>query len=331
MQKTSSIFFFGALLPVVMGHIGMWHPSVYGFNGDGYSIVEPLSNKGFDKWWMHGQTNNPPKNGAVLELPAGGKVTIELACNKAQTSFGGRKDGNDPCPPDTPSMHAGTPVKDNLLRGCALAIAYTNDIKKAKPEDFTVFSVNQKCVKNRYTDFQVPTGMPACNGKCICAWFWQGQESANEMYMNGFDCTITNPGKKVLSKPQVPTECKNGNGCVTGARQPMYWANNGSQNIKFSGDYFRKPAYNDNWGFKDGAQNDIFEAGSLQQTPSAEEEDGQEPPVETPAPEAPADGPTPVTVTVTVTAAGADCPAAETVTVTKRGRSNRCEHGGKRN
>lgn len=162
--------------------VAMWHPSVYGFNGDGYSIAVPLADNNFEQWWMHGQKNNKPKDGAVLELPAGGEVTIELACNKQYTSFGGGGEGNDPCPPDTPSMHAGTPVKDSQLRGCGLAIAYKSDIDSAQPEEFTVFSVNQKCVKDKNTAFQVPAGMPACPGdKCICAWFWQGQDSSNEM------------------------------------------------------------------------------------------------------------------------------------------------------
>ena len=163
----------------------MWHPSVYGFNGDGYSISEPLSGKPFDQWWMHGQKSNKPQDGAVLELPAGGQVTIELACNKQYTSFGQDGAGNNPCPPDTPSMHAGNPVVDSQLRGCGLAIVYKSDIDAAQPEEFTVFSVNQNCVKDKNTVFQVPAGMPACPGdKCICAWFWQGQESANEMVSN---------------------------------------------------------------------------------------------------------------------------------------------------
>ncbi|RPB25037.1 hypothetical protein L211DRAFT_134950 [Terfezia boudieri ATCC MYA-4762] len=294
MHKITMIVIVGSFLPVALAHIGMWHPSVYGFNGDGYSIAEPLSEKGFDKWWMHGQKNKKPKDGAVFELPAGGQVTVELACNKQYTSFGNEGGGNNPCPPDTPSMHAGNPVKDSQLRGCGLAIAYKSDINDAQPEEFTVFSVNQKCVKDKNTVFQVPAGMPACPGdKCICAWFWQGQNSANEMYMNGFDCKITNPGNKVLAKPQVPVECRDGNNCIFGAKQPMYWANKEHQNVKFSGDHERKPSYNDKWGFKDGAQ-DIFEAGA-EQPPALPDQ-----PTPTGTPQTPGGCPAPVTVTVTV-------------------------------
>ena len=126
--------------------------------------------------------------------------------------------------------------------------------------------------------------------------------------MTGFDCKVTNPGNRVLGKPQVPTECRNGDGCTPGPKQPMYWANNGGQNINFSGEYERKPAYNDKWGFKNGAQTDIFTEGTQQ----AEGGDGQTgelpvPEQETPNTPAPEGGCQAATVTVT-----------ETVTVSKR-------------
>lgn len=65
------------------------------------------------------------------------------------------------------------------LGGCALAISYESDASLVKPEDFTVFSVNQTCVWKRNTEFQVPAAMPPCpNGKCTCAWFWIHKEDA---------------------------------------------------------------------------------------------------------------------------------------------------------
>lgn len=80
------------------------------------------------------------------------------------------------------SYHAGNPVKDSELLGCGLAIAYKSNAKDVKPEDFTIFSVNTKCVKTLKTNFDIPAKMPACSGgKCICAWFWQGQTSADEI------------------------------------------------------------------------------------------------------------------------------------------------------
>lgn len=81
-----------------------------------------------------------------------------------------------------PSYHAGDPIDPKQLLGCGLAIAYKDDATKVQPEDFTIFSVNDQCVNGLKQDFSVPAQMPACpNGKCICAWFWQGQDSDNEM------------------------------------------------------------------------------------------------------------------------------------------------------
>jgi len=135
--------------------------------------------------------------------------------------------------------------------------------------------------------------------------------------MNGFDCKITNPGNKVLAQPQVPVEC-NGGDCILGGKLPFYWANRGHQNVKFSGEYERKPAYNDKWGFKDGAQ-DIFQAGAEQPPALPAPESGpntpgqpDQPPKPTGPPQVPEGCPVPVTVTVTVPAA--------TVTVAKRMR-----------
>lgn len=75
--------------------------------------------------------------------------------------------------------------------------------------------------------------------------------------MNGFDCTVKNPGKRALKKPQVPKECSGRpNQCVKGAKQPLYWANERA-NIAFTG-RDKLPSYKPQWGFKNGAQNDIF-------------------------------------------------------------------------
>jgi hypothetical protein len=36
----------------------------------------------FEQWWFHGHLGYPPNEGDVFELPAGGTVTAELACDK---------------------------------------------------------------------------------------------------------------------------------------------------------------------------------------------------------------------------------------------------------
>ncbi|RPA80138.1 hypothetical protein BJ508DRAFT_199625, partial [Ascobolus immersus RN42] len=249
-----------ALPATVMGHIAMWHPSVYGAeDGYGHELATPLADMGFSQWWFHGKLSSKPSE--VLELPAGGSVTVELACNRKFTSMGNTNDGsNNPCPVDTPSMHAGTPLEQKQLRGCALAIAYKSDASSVDKDEFTVFSVNTDCVKDRRTTFQVPKDMPSCSGgKCICAWFWQGQNSADEMYMNGFDCNITSGSSSTkLATPKHTKFCRgDASSCVKGAKIPQYWANDINP-IGFDGSYERKPAYNSDWGFTDGAQNDIF-------------------------------------------------------------------------
>lgn len=99
---------FLALLPAAFGHIGLWNPSVFDFDGDGYTLVTPMSGLPFNEWWFHGmslsfysygdmvlveiKTNHYIGNldkkptGSPMALPAGGSVTVELACNKAYTS-----------------------------------------------------------------------------------------------------------------------------------------------------------------------------------------------------------------------------------------------------
>lgn len=247
------------LLPRVVGHIAMWHPAVYGFHGDPAKMIAPLAGKTFNQWWFKGELDNKPRNGARVKLPAGGTVTVELACGKQHTSFGGAPPNmNDPCPTDRPAAHAGPNIDDNLLRGCALAIAYKSDAKQVKPEDFVIFSVQHRCVKNRKTKFTVPK-LPKCpKGKCVCAWFWQGQVPENdEMYMNGFDCTVVSPGNRGLKRPKPAKECRdNKAACVKGAKQPLYWSNE-RPNIPHPG-RDRLPSYRDTWGFRNGAQNDIF-------------------------------------------------------------------------
>lgn len=80
--------------------------------------------------------------------------------------------------------------------------------------------------------------------------------------MTGFECKIDGAsGTASIGKPLPPKYCPSGSGCVSGPKQPMYWANDRS-NIQYSGEYFQKPSYNAKWGFKNGAQDDIFDGAS---------------------------------------------------------------------
>jgi len=266
-------FAFAALFPAVaLAHIAAWDPSCYGFDADksGYEQVTPLSELPFNKWWFHGYIDRKP-TGPPKEIKAGGSVTLELACRKKFTSFGGGSGSGDPCPIDIESLHAGHPIEKKQILGCGLAIAYKSNAKDVKPADFTVFSIQEDCVKQINTNFAVPAGMPECpDGKCICAWFWQGQDSQNEMYMTGFDCKVTNgsPNARIAS-PKVAKYCGEDSAqCVQGAKQPLYWAND-KENVEVPTDYWKKPSYNSKWGFKNGAQTDIFAAGGEQPKPTS--------------------------------------------------------------
>lgn len=266
-------FAFVALLPVVaLAHIAAWDPSCYGFDADkeGYQQVTPLSELPFNKWWFHGNIDKKP-TGAPKEIASGGSVTLELACRKKFTSFGGGTGSGDPCPIDIESLHAGHPIEKKQILGCGLAIAYKSNAKDVKPSDFTVFSIQEDCVKQINTKFSVPAGMPECpDGKCVCAWFWQGQDSQDEMYMTGFDCKVTNgsPNARIAS-PKAAKYCGDDSSqCVQGAKQPLYWANE-KENVDVPKDYWKKPSYNSKWGFKNGAQTDIFAAGGDQPKPTS--------------------------------------------------------------
>ncbi|TFK91420.1 hypothetical protein K466DRAFT_515481 [Polyporus arcularius HHB13444] len=280
------------------GHISIWHPSMYGFNVTDKTFpydnrpVTPLTNYTFDQWWFHGHLDYPPNPGDFFELPAGKPATAEVACNKGLTSYfassegGDVRQGDNPCPSDDGSFPSGAmhTVDFNDLKGCALAIAYESDVTKIKPEDFTVFSVNQTCVWTRFTDFQVPARMPACpEDGCHCAWFWvHSQLSGGEQnYMNGFKCKVTGSTSNVaLAMPTVPRRCgadpQNGKtdtvpgNCTYGAKQPFYWFQ-AERNNMFEGTY-APPFYTDLYNFKDGAQDDIF-ADSYAEipTPSADQ------------------------------------------------------------
>ncbi|KAF8150927.1 hypothetical protein B0H34DRAFT_801831 [Crassisporium funariophilum] len=281
-------------LPVkVFAHIALWHPSMYGFNvtQDTFPYdnrpVAPLINLSFSKWWFHGHLEHPPHPEDRLQLPAGGSISVELACDKGVTKYFASNAGGDvrstsqpnyPCP-GSPTIQFHT-LDENDARGCSLAIAQKSNVNEVQPEDFVVFSVNHKCVWTKDTQFDIPADMPACPpGGCTCAWFWiHGSDAGQqEMYMNGFQCDVT--GSKIdapaLAKPQVARRCgadpANGisgdpGNCTIGAKQPLYWYQ-AERNNMFEGT-FSPPLYNDLYNFKNGAQNDIFETSAKASDPS---------------------------------------------------------------
>ena len=136
-----------------------------------------------DPQWFHGNLGGS-KPQEVMTIPAGGSLRTEIACGKAYTSWGNQPSG-DACPHDSGSYHAGGQTgsqsgwsgnSEENLSGCALAIAFKADASQVRPEDFTVMSVQENCVRQRDTNFEIPANLPACpDGECTCAWFWQGK------------------------------------------------------------------------------------------------------------------------------------------------------------
>ncbi|KAF8501716.1 hypothetical protein F5888DRAFT_1941595 [Russula emetica] len=264
---------------LVSAHISLWHNSMWGFNvTDGLRPQDPLMNLTFDQWWFRGYLNKyPPHPNDIMQLPVGQKVMTELSCDKDATSWwpsGPGGDQQDPNNPDYPCP--GQPTTQfhtngiNDLGGCALAVAYKSDVNQVQPEDFVVFSVNQTCVWNLYTYFEVPADMPPCpNNKCTCAWFWihQADSGSEQNYMTGFQCNFANAAStKKLGTPNVPRRCGpeqsnnftwNYANCTYGPKQPFYWYQ-AERNNMLEGTY-TPPLYRDLYNFHDGGQNDIFE------------------------------------------------------------------------
>ena len=249
---------------------------MYGFNVTRHTFpydnrpVAPLMHRPFSEWWYHGHLDYPPHPEDVTELPAGQDVTMQIACDKAATTYyasapgGNIQEPNNPnnvCPGSPPTQYHTS--GENDVKGCALAIAYKSNAADVTPEDFVVFSVNHVCVWNRYTNFPVPKDMPPCpNNKCQCAFFWvhspnSGAEQSKRPsfsiyivlsftpdYMNGFQCDVTGSTSHVgLATPQVPRRCgadpdygkpdaAPGN-CTYGAKQPFYWFQAERNNVSF--------------------------------------------------------------------------------------------------
>jgi hypothetical protein len=104
-----SKIFIGSLLLVLAttahAHTAAWVKGMYCINGthvnppggydDNETPVNPLYQLNKTDWWFHHVDKcdeEPPDPGDIVELPAGGSFTVELAHNRGQTnlSFGGR-------------------------------------------------------------------------------------------------------------------------------------------------------------------------------------------------------------------------------------------------
>ncbi|GAA5827594.1 hypothetical protein JCM11251_001749 [Rhodosporidiobolus azoricus] len=261
--------------------MSIWHKSMYGVGkGFSYDVGDPVAPIGpdlqeQDDWWFRGRPwrAKKPQDEAVMVLPAGGKVDVEIACHVAWTSLGERttdlRDDLAACPDNYGAFHSGDPagpIEENLLSGCALGIADVDDIEDVTMDNLAIFSVNHRCVRDRVTSFEIPERMPACTGeKCICAWFWLANNGTANFYMTGFDCSVSGApaDARRVAPPQDPVFCGDEpSSCTTGSKRPLY-AYNQPNNIPWW-DNNHRPGYHASWSFpNDGAQNDIFEASEV--------------------------------------------------------------------
>ncbi|KAK1225484.1 hypothetical protein PQX77_011569 [Marasmius sp. AFHP31] len=228
-------------------HIAAWSKGMYCLNGttpgedngNNNSPVTPLFKLKKKDWWMHHVDKCdefPPAPGDFLELPANGNFTVELATNRAFTTFssggkqakifpgpltGGTKndrtegqegkfkigqkgaEGEVPGCIVDPNLHT---QNESMASGTAFAISYTSDLKKVTPENLVVFTVLEHTPFRRLATYQVPN-LPACPpGGCICTWGWipNGCGEPN-MYFFPYRCNVTGtPGSMPLALPARP-------------------------------------------------------------------------------------------------------------------------------
>lgn len=148
------------------------------------------------------------------------------------------------------------------VKGCAIAIGYESDPRKLDPSSMVVISVDYQCPWFKAARFEIPAGLPPCPPEgCLCTWNWIHSAFGGqaEMMQTGFRCNVTgNTGLEPLpTKPKVASKCPyDRNNCTTGAKTPFVWFQDEGNNIHQ--DFIDPPYYNWEYGFKNGAQDDIF-------------------------------------------------------------------------
>ncbi|KAJ5791835.1 CAZyme family AA14 [Penicillium psychrosexuale] len=248
-----------ALAAAAQAHTVAWTKGMYCSGGPDLSTVNlntntavgPLYNLAKEDWWFQherGCDAAPPQDGEVLELPAGGSFTVELAHNRAQTtlSYGGQyasdwPDGNDhpedwagpgsppDCIQDDGAMHTNN---QSMAAGTAFAISYQSDLADVTIDNLAVFTVLEQC------------RTAADNLTC--------------KYMAGYKCNVTgSTSSKQVAPAQVAAYCgDDSTKCVKGAKQMIAFNQQTGNNVQVPNG--KTPMYNTAWGWESGAQNDIF-------------------------------------------------------------------------
>lgn len=266
------------LAPLVTAHVGMWHPSMFGYDReDGtpkHAVpIREMDSWGVDQWFKKGFENDEPAPGQFLPIVSGGSSVFELSCQRAFTTQ--RKNHPNPNPEKYACNNAGAlhtanqygkPTNRDLFGGTYIAISYTNDIHALKPEDMTIISVNWNSPWTREARYEFPKGMPKCPpGGCLCSWGWihtklHGEGYGDEIYNELYRCDVTGQtdDNNVVPKGKVPAYCYGDDRkCVSGPKQPMYLFVTSGSNMAKPARNEENPTYNYRYGFKvDGAQQD---------------------------------------------------------------------------
>ncbi|KAJ3035485.1 hypothetical protein HDV00_003734 [Rhizophlyctis rosea] len=198
------------LTSTASAHMLVGSESVWGYGAD---LEMPL-NAGSSNWFCHGQSG-PSKT--PVQLKPGGNWDVPIMCGEAVDD---PTNAADICSADPNAFHGGG--------GCGLSIAYKSN--PSSLTDFTLISVAANCPNDgNPVSFKLPPNLPA--GEAVCSWIWipNPNASADEMYMNCFDCTVSGSTS----------------GAISGAH-PVGWAVPG---IGADGE---RPMYKDK--FEDGAQ-----------------------------------------------------------------------------
>jgi hypothetical protein len=254
----------------------------YAKDGTDWLSLPIMEGQPFSEWWMHGQVGCQSNATGSFDLPANGRTHIVMSSRvqKVPPPYSSGS-GYAPSNPDyvltRKEWGSGPESPGNSLRGhhnihaytrddtsgCALAIAYKSKAKDILPTDFVIFSVIHDCPKRQREPIDIPN-LPACpNGNCICAWFWLPKTSgAKNFYMTPFVCHVT--GAKANASPVdvdyaiPPRRCLDPTNCNFGPRQPAYWLGADDQRISMPEARLQPPNYSILYGFREGAQNDIF-------------------------------------------------------------------------
>ncbi|KAK4687237.1 hypothetical protein P7C73_g2884, partial [Tremellales sp. Uapishka_1] len=226
------------------------------------------------QWFGHGYTAYPPATGKFMVLPSGGLYSGDVGCNREVTRLRNPTItdplGEFACPgaAGIGALHVmnrfNETVNNIWFGGTSLAIAYTSNPATLQPNDMTVISVSQNSVWFREANYSIPAGLPPCPaGGCLCTWNWiheanHGEGYPYEIYNNLYRCEVTGEtnSKNVVQRGAVPVDCTGSSStCVRGPKTPMYLYQLDGNNLPHLD---VPPSYNDNWGFSDGPQTDIF-------------------------------------------------------------------------